>query len=131
MTGQETPNTDKPLREDLYKKVMSGDPVAARLPCAIITKMETFRGWKRFEMNETMKFHGVTEATFASIMRRSLVILCKGRFISAARFARLLPSAQGYFLMQEDMKDFVTSRPAVGALFTILMGELFEFPRQN
>ena len=64
MTGQETPNTDKPLREDLYKKVMSGDPVAARLPHAIIiTKMVTFRGWKRFEMNETMKFHGVTEAT--------------------------------------------------------------------
>ena len=101
--------------------------MAARLPYAIFTKMVTFRGWKRFEMNETMKFHGVTEATFASIMRRSLVILCKGRFISAARFARLPPSAQGYFLMQEDMKDFVTSKPAAGALFTILVGELSKF----
>ena len=69
MTGQETPNNDKPLREDLYKKVMSGDPVAARLPYAIITKMVTFRGWKRFEMNETMKFHGVTEATLLSFAR--------------------------------------------------------------
>ena len=29
-----------------------------------MTKMVTFPGWKRFEMNDTMKFHGVTEATF-------------------------------------------------------------------
>ena len=108
-------------------KSSKSDPVAARLPYAIITKMVTFRGWKRFEMNETMKFNGVTEATFPSLMRRSLVILCKGRFVSAARFAPLPPSAQGYFLMQEDMKDFVTSKPAAGALFTILMGELSQF----
>ena len=122
ITGQETPNTDKPLREDLYKKVMSGDPVAARLPYAILTKMVTFEGWKRFEMNSTMKFNGITEATFPSIMRRSLVILCKGRFVSAARLARIPPGTPGYFLMQEDMKDFVTSKPAAGALFKILMG---------
>ena len=79
MTGQETPNTDKPLREDLYKKVMSGDPVAARLPCVILTKMVTFVGWKRFEMNATMKFDGITEATFPSIMRRSLVYPVQGK----------------------------------------------------
>ena len=53
------PSTDKRLREDLYKKVMIGDPVAARLPNAILTKMVTFSGWKRFEMNETLKFHGL------------------------------------------------------------------------
>ena len=40
MTRQETPNTDKPLREDLYKKVKTGDPVH----CAILTKMVTFMG---------------------------------------------------------------------------------------
>ena len=39
----------------------SGDPVAARLPNAILTKMATLKGWKRFEMNETLKFHRVTE----------------------------------------------------------------------
>ena len=78
-------------------------------------------------MNATMKFHGITEATFPSTMRRSLVILCKGRFVSAARLAQLPPGAQGYFLMQEDMKDFVTSKPAAGALFTILMGDLSQF----
>ena len=69
---------------------MSGDPVAARLPHAILTKMVTFHGWKRFEMNSTMKFHGITEATFPSIMRRSLVILCKGRFVSAAQKKKFL-----------------------------------------
>ena len=97
MTGQETPNTDKPLREDLYKKVMSGDPVTARLPYAILTKMVTFHGWKRSEMNSTMKFHGITEASFLSIMRRSLAILCKGRFVSAARLARIPWVLKGTF----------------------------------
>ena len=38
------PSTDKRLREDLYKKVMSGDPEAARLPYATLTKMVTFSG---------------------------------------------------------------------------------------
>ena len=50
ITGQEAPSTDKGLREDLCKKVMSGDPVAARLP------------------------YVVTEMTFPSSVRRSLII---------------------------------------------------------
>ena len=29
--------------------------------------------------------------------------------------------------MQEDMKDFVTSQPAAGALFTVVLGELCDF----
>ena len=29
--------------------------------------------------------------------------------------------------MQEDMKDFVTSQPAAGALFRMLMGDLSQF----
>ena len=44
ITGQEAPSTDKRLREELYKKVMSGDLVAARLPYAILTKRVTFIG---------------------------------------------------------------------------------------
>ena len=121
ITRQEAPSTDKRLREDLHKKVMSGDPVAARLPYAILTKMVTFSGWKRFEMNETLKFHGVTEMTFPSMMRRSHSSATV-RGGSASRAS--LPGTQGYFLMQEDMKEFVTSQPAAGALFTIVLGEL-------
>ena len=126
ITRQNAPSTDKRLREDLYKKVVSGDPVAARLLYAILTKMVTFSGWKRFELNETLKFHGVTEMTFPSIMRRSLILDCKGRFVCAQRLASLLPDTQGHFLMQEDMKDFVTSQPAAG-LFTVVLGELCDF----
>ena len=101
--------------------------MAARLPYAILTKMVTFSGWKRFEVNETLKFHGVTEMTFPSIMRRSLIMNCKGRFVGAERLASHLPGTQGCFLMQEDVKDFVTSRPAAGALFTVVLGELCDF----
>ena len=82
-------------------------------------------------MNETLKFHGVTEMTFPSIMRRSLIINCKGRFVSAGRFASVLPGTQGYFLMQKDMTDFVTSQPAAGALFTVVLGELSDFSVEN
>ena len=63
-------------------------------------------------MNETLKFHGVTEMTFPSIMRRSLIINCEERFVSAQRLVRLPPGTQEYFLIQEDMKDFETSHPA-------------------
>ena len=92
--------------------------MAARLPHATLTKMVTFVGWKRFERNATMKFHGIMEATFASICDDRP--LCRAR----GRLARLPPGAQGYFLLQGDMKDFVTSKLAAGALFTILMGDL-------
>ena len=71
--------------------------MAARLPYAILTKTVTFSGWKRFEMNETLKFHGVTEMTLLSIVRRSLIINCKGRFVGAERLASLLLGTQGTF----------------------------------
>ena len=62
--------------------------------------MVTFSGWKRFEMNETLKFHGVTEMTFPSIVRRSLIIDRKGSFAGAQRLSSLARGTQGYFLMQ-------------------------------
>ena len=65
--------------------------------------------------------------TFPSIVRRSLIINCKGRFVSAQRLASLLSDIQVFFLMQEDMNDFVTSQPAAGAQFTIVLGELCDF----
>ena len=58
ITCQEAPSTARRLRKDLHKKDIGGDPVAARLPHAILTKMVPFSGWKRFEMNETLKFQG-------------------------------------------------------------------------
>lgn len=49
------------LREDVYKRHISGDPIACRLPYAMVTKMTMLLGWKRFEMNDTLKFSGTSE----------------------------------------------------------------------
>ena len=43
MTDQETPNTDKPRREDLYKKVMSGDPPCYSDEDGDLREVETLR----------------------------------------------------------------------------------------
>ena len=94
MTGQETPNTDKPLREDLYKKVMSGDPVAARLPYAINTKNGNF---PRMEALRDERDHEV-QRRFGSHVRVDY-----GRWLS---FAREGSSAQlvshGYLQVHKD-----------------------------
>ena len=42
-------------------------------------------------MNETLKFHGVTEMTFPSIVRRSLILDRMGRFACAQRLASRAP----------------------------------------
>ena len=89
---------------------MTGDPVAARLPYAILTKIVTFTGWKRFEMNETLKFNGETESAFPSNMRRSLRDQLEGKVHQRGAPCTPLAGTQGYFLMYEDMKDFVTSK---------------------
>ena len=60
-------------------------------------------------------------------MRRSLIINRSGRFVGAQRLASLPQGTHGNFLMQEDMKDFVTLQPAAGALFTIVLSELCDF----
>ena len=39
----------------------------------------------------------------------------------------LSPGNQVYFFMQEDMKDFVTSKHAAGALFTMIFSDLADF----
>jgi hypothetical protein len=47
MTAQEAPQTTKPLRDDLYKKMLSGDPIMARKPYGSTTRMVPIIGWKR------------------------------------------------------------------------------------
>ena len=78
-------------------------------------------------MNDTIKFHGVNEATFPAIMRRSLVENLKGRIMTAGRLA-CIPADGGYFLVDLDTKDFVTSRSAAGALLTVIMGHMDRHP---
>ena len=60
-------------------------------------------------MNETLKFHGVTEMTFPSIMRRN----CKGRFVSAQRLARNgHPGALSHAGGQERFRDLRRTWPS-------------------
>ena len=87
--GKEAPQHQQTAQRRPSQEGGDRDLVAARLPYAILTKMVAFSGWKRFEMNETLKFHWVTEMTFPSTVRRSLIINKKGRFVSAQSLASL------------------------------------------
>ena len=62
---------------------MSGDPVACRLPYAVVAKQMELLGCRRFEMNSPLRFQGVTAETYNAMLRRSLVVEMKGRFLKA------------------------------------------------
>ena len=127
VTGQEAVNSSKQkMREDLYKKLMSADPIAVRLPYAIVTKMVELSGWARFELNSLMNFAGVHEASFDSIMRRSCVAEFKGQFVSAAKLRSLGGAerckARGVFLRDPSLKTFLKSRAAAHAMLRLVHG---------
>ena len=120
VTGQETPHSStKSMRDDLYKKHMSGDPVPSRLLYSIVTKMVELIGWKRLEMNKLLAFHGVTEGTFASMLRRTLILRMKARFTANPLYVK---PEQGLFIADDDLKEFLGSRPAALAGLRWLFG---------
>jgi hypothetical protein len=79
------------MREDLFKKTMSGDGVAGRKPYGIMTRMLQIIGWKRIELNRLLRFSSVSESNFPSIMRRSFVWKPKARFLDADYLANHYP----------------------------------------
>ena len=135
VTGQEAPDTRSAMREDLYKKHMSGDPIACRLPYAVVTKQVELVGWKIFEMNSPLRFQSVTAETFNSIMRRSLVVELKGRFLSAEQMEeareRGAPLADNVLLKDPSFKSFVKSPQAVAAMWRVIEGYLCSTDRQT
>ena len=76
VTGQEG------MREDLCKKRISADPIAARLPASILTRLVELRGWKKLELNKLVRFNGVAADSLASMFRRTLVIIMRARFLT-------------------------------------------------
>ena len=128
VTGQEMPNCSREMREDLYKKHVSADPVSCRLPYAVVTKQVQLEGLKRFEMNQPPRFHATGEAAFNSIMRRSLVVELKGTFVTPGELDEMYPDggaeAAGCFVKDPTLKDFVTSQGAVAAFLRVLEGFL-------
>ena len=124
-TGQEAPDTERRMREDVYKRHISADPVPCRLPYAILTKMVTLCGWKRFEMNETLKFAGTGESSFNSVFRRSLVVTHKARFVSGDKLLAMFPQGgseqKGFFRRDPSLKEFLTSGRAGRAFMTMVL----------
>ena len=57
VTGQESPESTKLVREDIFKRHVSADPVSCRLPYAVLTKMVCLTGWKRYERNPPLQRH--------------------------------------------------------------------------
>ena len=58
---QEKPDSRKKFREDLYKKLVSGDDLAARRPYGYVTRVLRIVGWKRVETNDLLQFKNVSE----------------------------------------------------------------------
>lgn len=98
-TGQEAvEGARQSMRKDLYKKYMTGDPVAGRMPYAIITRLIDCFGWKRLEMNKLFAFSGVTECHFSSRLRRSWVCEFKARFVSKEALSKIQDAQKTHFL---------------------------------
>ncbi|CAK0849775.1 unnamed protein product, partial [Prorocentrum cordatum] len=123
-TGQEAvENSKHGFREDLYKKHISADPIAARLPYGIVTHLVSLYGWKRLELNKLIKFTGVTLPGVDSIHRRSWVVILKAKFLPPD-LAAAIPNAsnKGIFCKDPKLKDVLKSAPAALALWQILHG---------
>jgi hypothetical protein len=117
LTGQEAPETNRRMREDVYKKVMSGDGISGRKPYGVSTRMYELIGWKRIEVNRLMSFTGVSEKNFPSIFRRSFVWRPRARFVEPETMlgAEEKFKANGYFQKNPKLKNFLVSGPAVAA----------------
>ncbi|CAJ1459066.1 unnamed protein product, partial [Effrenium voratum] len=91
LTGQKTPGTNRRLREDLFKKFMSGEGISGRKPYGFRTRMIRCVGWKRLEANRMFAFSDVTKRDFNDI------------------------SKDGIFTKDPTLKDFLMSGPAIAA----------------
>jgi hypothetical protein len=91
--------------------------IAGRKPYGITTRMLEIVGWKRIEVNRLMKFGGVTELNFQSILRRSFVWKPKARFLDAEYLKDNYPnaSADGVFAKKPLLKKFLSSGVACAA----------------
>ena len=92
----------------------------ARPPYAIATKMIPLIGFLRFELNRPMKFANITESSWGSIYRRSLVIKLRGKFAPKSEI-RGLP---GVFAKDDTLKEFLESKSAASVFLRILLNHM-------
>ena len=126
VTGQESvQGSAHPLREDLFKKHATGNPIACRLPYGKVTSMVKLVGWKRFEMNNLIEFKGVSGQTINSIFRRMWVCVLKASFLRKNEWLKIeSPEPKGAFLRDDSLETFVNSGPAACAHLLLLRGFL-------
>ena len=117
-TAQEKPTgTKNDIREDLLKKMLTGEGVAGRLPYGIITKLLNIIGWKRMETNKLIEFKDISEDNFESIYRRFAIIVIAARFFEGAQLTgiHLDPDTVGVFTRDPEIDAFYVSDPAIAA----------------
>ena len=133
ITGQEAPPGGRKLREDLFKKTMSADGIAGRKPYGFTTRMLQCEGWKRLEVNKLIRFVGVTEENFNSILRRALVWKPKARFYDAAYLQKHYPDHEldGIFCKDPALKKVLQSGPAVLAGLRIQHGFELKYSKER
>ena len=122
LTGQETPTGARGIREDLYKRFITSEPVAARRPYGHETLMLRIVGWKRLEANRHLSFTGVTEKNFNSILRRSFAFEINSRFVESSHLTKANYTEHGLdgiYPSDPSLHQFVVSTQAVGAAIKI------------
>jgi hypothetical protein len=124
LTGQETPNGTRQLREDLFKKTMSADGIPGRKPYGLQTRMLELVGWKRLELNKMLRFGSVSETNFNSILRRCFVWKPKARFWDSDYLKKHYPDSHldGIFPKCAELRNFLVSPGAVAASLKIQYG---------
>ena len=129
ITAQEAPETHRHFQQDLFKKVMSADDLAARRPYGFVTKMLRVVGFKRFETNKMMAFRNVQESNANSILRRCAVWIPRPLFVDETNFGQDYPDPEcdGIFQKDPSLRRFLESGPAIAAFIEMQHG----FETQN
>ena len=132
LTAQEKPDSHRKFREDLYKKLVSADDLAARKPYGYVTRMLRVIGWKRVETNDLLEFKNVSEESFNSIFRRSLVWKAKALFVEEEYIRQRYPDAaeDGIFPKDPTLKAFLESGPAILASLRHQLGFELQHSRE-
>ena len=132
ITAQEAPETARAFQQDLFKKMVSADDLAARRPYGYVTRMLRVTGWKRIETNHIMSFRNVMERNFNSIHRRCLVWMPKAVFVDQDCLSSYGDAAlDGIFPKDPTLRNFLESGPAIAATLHLQHGFEMKHSRER
>ena len=132
ITAQEAPETARAFQQDLFKKMVSADDLAARRPYGYVTRMLRVTGWKRIETNHIMSFRNVMERNFNSIHRRCLVWMPKAVFVDQDCLSSYGDAAlDGIFPKDPTLRNFLESGPAIAATLHLQHGFEMKHSREH